>query len=127
MYGTVQVSLLFWKKLSGILKEWGFELNTYDRCVANQMVNWKQCTILWHVDGLKISHTDDKVLHADDKVTNNIINKLSKQFSKEKPLSITRGIIHTYLGMKIEFSDADKVMFTMYDYIKSMLEELHDK
>ena len=49
LYGIVQVSLLFWKKLSGILQEWGFELNPYDRYVANQIVNGKQCTIPWHV------------------------------------------------------------------------------
>ena len=31
LYGSVQASLLFWKKLSGILQEWGFELSPYDR------------------------------------------------------------------------------------------------
>jgi hypothetical protein len=30
LYGTLQVSLLFWKDLSGNLHKWGFEVNPYD-------------------------------------------------------------------------------------------------
>ena len=30
LYGTVDVSLLFWLKLSGSLKDMGFEMNPYD-------------------------------------------------------------------------------------------------
>ena len=36
--------------------EEGFEINTYDWCVANKMIDGKQSTILWHVYDLKISH-----------------------------------------------------------------------
>ena len=79
-------------------------------------MNGKQCTILWHVDDLKISHTDNKVV-------TNIISKLSKKIAKDKPLSVTRGLMHKYLGMKIAFSNADKVMSTIYDYIKSTIED----
>ena len=120
LYGTIQASLLFWKKLSGILQEWGFELNIYDRCVANRIMNGKQCTILWHVDDLKI-------LHADNKVVTDIIEKLSKQFVKEKSLSITQGLIHKYIGTTIDFSNANKVMFMLYNYIKNTLEELPEE
>jgi hypothetical protein len=50
--------------LSSQLQEWGFELNPYDFCVANKTINGKQCTILWHVDDLKISHVDLKAVTA---------------------------------------------------------------
>jgi hypothetical protein len=50
LYGTLQAALLFWQNLSTQLKEWGFEINPYDFCVANKMINGKQCTIVWHVD-----------------------------------------------------------------------------
>ena len=56
LYGTMQAALLFWKDLSRQLLSWGFKLNDYDNCVANKMINGKQCTIVWHVDDLKISH-----------------------------------------------------------------------
>ena len=48
--------------MSKKLIEWGFEINLYDWCVANKTVNGKQCTILWHVGDLKISHVDLEVV-----------------------------------------------------------------
>ena len=58
LYGTLQVALLFWRLPSDTLIEWGFKLNKYDKCIANKIINRKQCTIIWHVDNLKISHVD---------------------------------------------------------------------
>ena len=40
------------------LKSRGLIINPYDPCVANMMVNGNQITIIWHVDDLKILHTD---------------------------------------------------------------------
>merc|ERR1712115_215365 len=62
LYGTVQAAMLFWENLSGKLTEWGFTINAYDFCVANKIIKTKQCTIAWHVDDLKISHVDPKVV-----------------------------------------------------------------
>jgi hypothetical protein len=45
LYGTLQAALLFWRDLSGELLKWGFELNPYDNCVANKMVDGKQLTV----------------------------------------------------------------------------------
>ena len=58
LYGTLQATLLFWKLLSDTLVEWGFKLSDYDKCVANKTINGKQCTIIWHVDDLNISHVE---------------------------------------------------------------------
>ena len=44
LYGTLQAALLFCSLLSSTLKEWGFELNDYDQCVANNTINSNQCT-----------------------------------------------------------------------------------
>jgi hypothetical protein len=49
-------ALLFYRKLVSELQEMGFEINPYDPCVANKMVNGKQMTIRWHLDDLMISH-----------------------------------------------------------------------
>ena len=117
LYVTLTSAFLFWKKLSKQLIEWGFELNPYDSCVANKMINDKQCTILWHVDDLKISHVVSKVV--DD-----VIELLKSKFGKEAPLTISRGKVHEYLGMTIDFSIKSKVKFTMLDYIENMLAEL---
>ncbi len=61
LYGTMKAALLFWKKLSDKLEKWGFTVNPYDCCVMNKIINGNQCTVLWHVDDLKISHVDPAV------------------------------------------------------------------
>jgi len=117
LYGTLQAALLFWKLLSNTLKEWGFKINEYDQCVANKTVNGRQCTVIWHVDDLKISHVDKKVVE-------DIIGLLNKKFGKESPLTTTRGKVLEYLGMTLDYSTKGKVKISMYDYIDKLLMEL---
>ena len=116
LYGTMQAALLFWKKLSGYLEKNGFVANPYDTCVMNKMVNGKQMTIGWHVDDLKISHVDMSAIE-------HVIKKLESEFGKETPLTITRGKIHEYLGMTIDFSEPGKVIFSMLEYIQKILDD----
>jgi hypothetical protein len=117
LYGTLRAVLLFWKKFSAQLQEPAFEINPYDWCVANKMINGKQCTILWHVDDLKISHSEHKIVSS-------IIQQLEKTFGEEAPLTITHSKVHDYLGMTIDYSTSSKVKITMVDYITNMLNEL---
>jgi hypothetical protein len=93
LYGTVQAALLFWENLTTFLvEELGFVKNPYDQCVVNKIIDGKQCTILWHVDDLKLSHVDQAVLE-------DILGKLNVKYGKEAPLVVTRGLIHEYLGI----------------------------
>ena len=117
LYGTLQASLLFWKRLSELLKDWGFKANEYDRCVMNKTIKGKQCTILWHVDDLKISHVDAEVVTS-------IIDDLSQEFGKHDDLTVNRGDVHDYLGMTLDYSKKGKIQFQMFDYIDNMIKEL---
>ena len=36
----------------------GFDINPYDPCVANKLMNKKQMIVRWHVDDLMISHVN---------------------------------------------------------------------
>ena len=92
LYGTLQAAYLFWKDLTGYLIEQGFKLNMYDNCVANKQINGMQCTILWHVDDMKISHAKDAVLDE-------VITDLNEKYRKIAPLTVTQGTIHEYLGI----------------------------
>jgi hypothetical protein len=120
LYGTLRAALLFWKLLSTKLVQWGFVINPYDWCVANKTINGKQCTILWHVDDLKISHVDSKV-------NDTIIDLLETEFGKEAPLTITRGRVHDYLGMTLDYTEKGKVKIKMIDYVTKMLAELPEE
>jgi len=61
LYGTLRTAYLFWKRLSDQLMKWGFVLNPYDSCVANELIGEKQCTILWQLM-ISRSHTKTKKL-----------------------------------------------------------------
>jgi len=115
--GTLQAALLFWKLLSNTLIDWGFKLNDYDKCVTNITINGKQFTIIWHVDDLKISHVEKKVVE-------HIIDKLNKKFGEYSPLSTSRGKILEYLGMTLEYMTKGKITLSIYESIKKLLTEL---
>jgi len=76
-----------------------------------------QCTIISHVDYLKISHVDPKV-------ANDIIGELEKKFGQEILLVTLQGKTIECLGMRIDYTMKGKVKILMYDYIDKMLAEL---
>ncbi len=58
LYGMMKSTLLFYRKLVKELKEKGFEINPYNPCVANKLMDGKQMTVRWHVNDLMISHVN---------------------------------------------------------------------
>jgi hypothetical protein len=118
VYGTLLGAILFYEKLSKQLIEWGYIQNNYDACTFNKVINGEQITIQFHVDDLKISHKQQSVL--DD-----VLNDLNIKFgTKKKALSATRGEVHDYLGITINYDEPRKVKFTMIDYLEDILSEM---
>ena len=116
LYGTVDAAKLFYDNLQHVLvKELGFTTNDYDACVVNKEINGDQCTIVWHVDDLKISHKDKNVVTS-------IIDELSKRFGNIMPLSIHRGKVHEYLGMLLDYTTPGQLKITMYPYIEGIID-----
>ena len=58
LYGCLKSALLFYDKLVGDLEAYGFRINPYDPCVANNTIGGKELTVCWHVGDLKISCVD---------------------------------------------------------------------
>jgi hypothetical protein len=78
LYGMLQAALLFWENITRFLtKKLGFTVNPYDRCVVNKIIDGEQCTIIWHVDDLKLSHAKQEVL--DDNA-----DKLNAEYGKKR-------------------------------------------
>ena len=86
---------------------------TYDPCVANRMVKGKQQTVVFHVDDLKCSHVDKKV-------NSNFLNWLNQKYGEYGEVKATRGKVHDYLSMKIDFSDKGKVKIDMTEYTEKI-------
>jgi len=68
--------LLFLRLLLNTLIKWGFKLNEHNKCMANKRINRWQCTIIWNVDDLKVSHIDKMVVE-------DIITQLNNKFRNE--------------------------------------------
>ena len=90
-----------------------FVLNPYDSCIANSVIDGKQCTIAWYVDDTKISHVDPNVVTS-------IIDQLENRFEK---MTVTRGLQHMFLGMKIRYTGKGTVIITMKQYLEEALAE----
>ena len=55
LYRTITAARLFWEMLSSKLQEWGFIINPYDSCIANKVIEEKQCTVARHLDDIRNS------------------------------------------------------------------------
>jgi hypothetical protein len=84
------------------------------------MINSKQCMVCWYVNNVKASHIEESVLE-------DLISKMQEEYGKEAPLTISCGKVLEYLGMKIDYSNTGKVMFSMRYYVKNLLEECPDE
>ena len=118
MYGMIKSPLLFYRKLRRDLESIGFKLNPYDMCVANKMVKGQQLTVVWHVDDLKVSHVNKKVV--DEFIEWARAKYEDAEITKLKP---SRGKVHDYLGITLDYSVPGKVKIYMKEYIGKMLEE----
>ena len=45
IYGMIESALLLYELYVSVLRDMGFQLSTYDMCVANTDINGKHCTI----------------------------------------------------------------------------------
>ena len=77
IYETMVSSLIYYNKFVKTLKSTGFQINPYDPCVANRLVDNKQKTICFHVKDCKISHQDSKV---NDKSINTLRDEYESLF-----------------------------------------------
>ena len=61
LYGMIESALLWSTLYTKVFHEERFEINPYDRCFANKIINGKQCTIGWYVDDNISSHVNQIV------------------------------------------------------------------
>jgi hypothetical protein len=119
IYGTMVASLLYYRKFRKSLLSVGFEFNPYDPCVANKMVDGKQMTICFHVDDCKASHKLPKVVDE-------MIAWLKQEYEQifedgSGKMTVSRGKVHKYLGMTLDYSISGQVKITMLDYVDEIL------
>lgn len=117
IYGLMVSAMLFYRKLTAALIACGFEINPYDPCVANKIVEGSQITVTWHVDDVKVSHGDPRVVDS-------FLKWIKDQFGAIGEVKVTRGKIHDYLGMILDYSIPGQVSIDMTRYVKSMVDNM---
>jgi hypothetical protein len=114
IYGTMVASLQYNKKFTKSLLDKGFILNPYDPCVANKTIEGSQITICFHVDDCKISHRSAKVV---DKTMDWLRRNYESIFEDGSgKMKVSRGKVHEYLGMTLDFITAGVVRVTMFKF-----------
>ena len=119
MCGTMVASLLYYRKFVKSLTDIGFELNPRDPCVANKMIDGKQMTACFHVDDCKISHRKRQAVDR-------IVKCLRKEYESifedgSGKMKVSRGKIHAYLGMTLDYSAQGQVRISMFDCVEEIL------
>ena len=77
----------------------------------------KQCTILWHVVDLKMSHVDSDIFFS-------VLDDVDIEYGKIAKMTIIWGKIHRYLRMTTNYSFTGKVILSMVDYIEKMIDDI---
>jgi hypothetical protein len=113
LYGTMVASLNYYRKFVKSLTDIDFVINKYDPCVANKMIEGDQMTICFHVDDCKLSHRKTKVMDS-------MIEYLRQEYESifedgSGAMTVSRGNIHKYLGMTLDYSVCGQVKITMFN------------
>ena len=116
LYGCIESAMLWYNLFAKSLQTLGFEINPYDKCVANKYINGKQCTIVWYVDDVKVSH-------AEKTVVDGVIVNIEKYFG---PMKVSREKTQDYLGMNITITDDKFLEIEMKAQIKDAINSFSD-
>jgi hypothetical protein len=119
LYGTMVASLLYYHKFTKSLTSVRFEINPYNPCVANKIVDGTQMTICFHVDDCKLSHHSSRANH-------NLVDWLHQEYESifedgSGEMTISRGRVHKYLGMTLDYTVHGRVSISMFDYIDKII------
>ena len=107
----MKAALFFYIKFVKNLKSIGLQLNPYDTCVANKIVDDAQLTVVWNVDNIKVSHIDGGVVTRMAVWLKKTYEILFKDGSVA--MNLNRSMIHEYLGMTLDYSTQGEVKITM--------------
>jgi hypothetical protein len=119
IYGTMNAALLAYKKLARLLKGWGFIMNPYEPCLWNRLVNQKQMSMLFHIDDIFLCHKSPVMVTL-------FIKKLEAEYGTLQALTVTRGLLHEYLGQTVDFRNKGEVAFSQYDCIRKLWDTIPD-
>ena len=112
MYRLIQLALLWYRVLTGFLKENGFIANPIDLCVMNTTRNGKQITVVIYVDNLLVFAEEQDSLLWFYELLDNRFDNASHEIKDEI----------SYLGMVITRTPRVGFKVSMEAYTKDILQ-----
>ena len=112
LYGLIQSALLWYRVLTGFLKENGFIANPIDLCVMNTTRNGKQITVVIYVDDLLVFAEEQDSLLWFYELLDNRFDNVSHEIKDEI----------SYLGMVITRTPGVGFKVSMEAYTKDILQ-----
>ena len=119
IYVTIIASLMHYCMFYKRLKLNEFNMNPYYHFFVNRLVNVLQQYILFHVGDFKFSHKDTKVNDTFIEVI--CEEKQSILEDGSSTMQVSRGKVHKYLSMTLEYSTFGRVKINMLDCIDEIL------
>jgi hypothetical protein len=96
-----------------------FIINTYDPFVANKIIEDEQMTICFHVYDCKLSHLKKTVM---ERMSGYLWQEYESIFEDGSgAMTVSRGKIHKYLGMTLDYSVPGQVKIIMLNYVNEIL------
>ena len=111
LYGLLRSALMFYRNLVKGLESCGFQINPYDPCVANKLINGKYMTVVFNGDDLKLSHIDSFEV---TKFTGHLL-------SIYVGLSVHRGEIHYCLEIGLYYRKQVPIKISLIEFLMSDL------
>ena len=113
LYGCIESGKLWYDTLSSKLLANGYVQNPYDKCIFNKWHESEgvQSTIGIHVDDCFISCAVPEILES-------IVQWFAEEF---EDLNVTRGSVHQFTGMTLDYTQPDKLLITMKNQIDNLL------
>jgi hypothetical protein len=110
-YGCVESARLWYEHISKAIMEQGFQINPFDQCIFQRRSGDTWTYITLYVDDLMI--VSDEISMVDE-----VIEKLTAKYTD---LTVHRGKVEDYLGMRFDFSKKGEVFISMETYITEVL------
>lgn len=114
LYGCIESGKLWYDKLTDILSTIGFVQNPYERCIYNLDREGIQITAAVYVDDILLTSKSMDLMEQ-------IVSIDLPRYLPE--VKVNRGLVHSFLGMTLDFSTPGKVHITMPNYIGETLDE----
>lgn len=119
IYGILEASLLWCKKLRKDLESEGCVFNVCDACVANRVKHKLQHIVRFHVDDILSSHVNPKVNESE--------RWAQSKYGDIKDVEVTQGKKHTFLGMVLDFNSPGVCHVLQEDHVNDIVSSWPEK